>query len=186
MLLPLLLLAAQAVTPSLAAPRADANRDGVITRAEAQANADARFVRFDTDRNGTVTPEERRAVRRAARNRPITAAEFQRRAQARFARIDADYNGVLSGDERRASRRMGPRRHRGGAREAAAMEAGGTMPAGARGGHGRGRGQGAASLDAAQFRARALARFDRLDANRDGRLDQAEIAARRAARRPAA
>lgn len=40
--------------------RADANNDGKVSLAEAQAAAVARFDRVDLNRDGTITPEERR------------------------------------------------------------------------------------------------------------------------------
>ena len=179
MILSLLLAAAQATQP-LPAPlppgllRSDANRDGVITRAEATASADARFARFDADRDGSVTRREQRQAKRAAREarraQPVTAAEFQRKAQARFARLDANRDGVLTAEERPQRRGM---RGRGEGR----MGEGG----GERGMRGPGRGGPGVAITAVQFRTRALARFDAVDANRDGRVDQAEIAARRAA-----
>lgn len=183
MILPLLLAAVQTAQP-LPAPlppgllRADANRDGVITRAEAGATADARFARFDADRDGSVTRRERREAVRAAREanraRPITAAEFTQRAQARFARMDANRDGVLTADERPQRRGM---RGRGfGGRGEGRM-------GGGRGMRGGGRGGADVAITAVQFRTRALARFDAVDANRDGRIDRAEVAAARAARR---
>ncbi|WP_197489889.1 EF-hand domain-containing protein [Erythrobacter neustonensis] len=47
--------------------RVDANGDGAVTRDEFAARALLRFDRMDADKNGTVTPEERKASRRAAR-----------------------------------------------------------------------------------------------------------------------
>lgn len=50
--------------------RADLNHDGVITRAEAIAEADQRFAAMDANHDGTLTRDERRAAmeaRRAAR-----------------------------------------------------------------------------------------------------------------------
>lgn len=172
MFLPLLLLAAQAAQPLPSGLlRADTNRDGVVTRTEAAASADARFARFDADRNGSVTQEERRGARRAARAerraRPITAGQFQQRAQARFARLDADRDGVLSADERPQSRGM----------------RGGHHDGGERGMRGADRGERGQAMTAAQFRDRALSRFDAADTNHDGRVDRAETAARRVARR---
>lgn len=43
--------------------RADSNKDGRITLAEAEALAMQHFDRLDTNRDGQVTPEERRAGR---------------------------------------------------------------------------------------------------------------------------
>ncbi len=47
--------------------RADANNDGKVTRAEMVSAAMARFDAADADKNGIVTPEERRAARQARR-----------------------------------------------------------------------------------------------------------------------
>lgn len=47
--------------------RPDANRDGVITRAESDAQVRARFARLDADRNGLVTRDERRQHRQSRR-----------------------------------------------------------------------------------------------------------------------
>ena len=41
--------------------RADANDDGVLTRHEALAAADARFAKLDADGNGQISHEEHRA-----------------------------------------------------------------------------------------------------------------------------
>lgn len=192
MILPLLLLAAQAAQPMAAQVppgllRADTNRDGVITRAEVQAKADARFTRIDTDRDGSIAPHERRAFRDAAGMPPITAAQFQRRAQARFARLDANRDGVLSGDERGAAR-VGPDGPRGldgpgGPRGRHHGPHAGGPDGPPHGGMKGDRPRPGIAITAAQFRDRALARFDRMDANRDGRVDPAEIAARRVIRR---
>lgn len=51
--------------------RQDANRDGVITRAEAIAQADARFAQMDTDRDGRVSAGEMRAYRTAMHDRMV-------------------------------------------------------------------------------------------------------------------
>lgn len=164
-------LAATALASPVLAQRMgpDANKDGVVTRAEATAQADARFARMDADRNGTVTPDERRAARQAMSAqrdaRVVTAAEFQQRAQARFARLDANRDGQLTGEERRAGHR-GRMGHHG-------------MRGPGRGGPGMERPSTAKDMTAADFRTRALARFDRIDANRDGRIDQAERVAAR-------
>lgn len=115
---------AQAVpSPARGPMRADTDRDGVVTRAEASAEADARFARMDADHDGRVTPEERRAAMRAMR-----------------------------------AERQGGRRPDHGSGAERPRDGGG--------------------VTAAEFRERALARFDRADADRDGRIDRAELAAR--------
>jgi hypothetical protein len=141
-----LMLAASAITsaasaqtapaPGPATPRPpmrqDANRDGVITRAEAIAQADARFAQMDTDRDGRVTGGEMRAYRAALHDRMV------------------------------ASGRDGP-----------------APPPGGRKHDGMGRrmnpnGDGSVTREA--FTARALKRFDRMDANHDGTIDATERA----------
>jgi hypothetical protein len=47
--------------------RMDANKDGKVTLAEAQAAAVKRFDRLDTNKDGTISPEERKAARAAKR-----------------------------------------------------------------------------------------------------------------------
>ncbi len=47
--------------------RADANGDGIVSRAEAMAAAAAQFDRVDADRDGNVTRDEMRAAREAMR-----------------------------------------------------------------------------------------------------------------------
>jgi hypothetical protein len=64
--------AAQNVTTPQAAPaprghggplmRADANNDGVLTRAEVLADVDARFAKMDFNKDGKVTPDDRKAA----------------------------------------------------------------------------------------------------------------------------
>ncbi|USU08948.1 hypothetical protein NF700_01090 [Sphingomonadaceae bacterium OTU29MARTA1] len=115
--------------------RADANRDGIVTRAEMIAEAEARFTAMDGDRDGTVTAAERDAAREAMR---------------------AQWRGGNGGN-----RGGGPR--------------GGGMGM---------RGDPDGVLTRAETVQRAGARFDRLDTNRDGKLDAAELAAARPGRGP--
>lgn len=95
----------------------------------------------------------------------VTRQEALTAADLDFAKMDADHDGQVTPAERRAyvaqardpqglGRRGPPRRH----------EEGQPM-----------------TLE--QFRARAAARFDRMDSDHDGRLDNAEIAKLRDARR---
>lgn len=53
--------------PARAMMQADANSDGIVTRDEALAQADAQFAAMDTDHNGKLTGEERRAGMAAMR-----------------------------------------------------------------------------------------------------------------------
>lgn len=141
--------------------RGDANRDGTLTKAEVTAQADARFDRLDFDKDGKITKADH-------------DANAKSRADARFAQLDTDKNGQISRAEFDAMRdgRMG--RH--------------GKPDGMRGGkhHGDGmRGamgaKGDGTLTKDEFRARALAMFDRGDANKDGQITREERDASRAA-----
>ena len=90
--------------------RADANDDGVVTRAELGEEADGRFARIDADDDGTASATELssrrgRGERRGAEetgSRPvaaITKADYRDRALARFDRRDGDKDGRLAGEE---------------------------------------------------------------------------------------
>ncbi|WP_249340459.1 hypothetical protein [Sphingomonas sp. 2SG] len=105
--------------------RLDANHDGVITRAEMIAEAEARFAAMDTNKDGKVTPEERDAAREAMRaqrgggegprggggmraggDREMTRADALDRAAKRFDRLDANHDGKLDATELAAARPM--------------------------------------------------------------------------------
>lgn len=47
---------------------ADANKDGVVTRAELTADIDGRFAKVDTNKDGKIDPNERFAARKAMRD----------------------------------------------------------------------------------------------------------------------
>ena len=117
----------------------DANRDGVVTRAEAIAQADARFAKMDTDGDGILTAAEREAARDTMRDR-------------RDARMAARGRTAPDRDPGAREGRRGP-----------GMDQDGIVTR-------------------AGFQDRAAQRFDRMDANHDGRLDASERPDRRAMR----
>lgn len=87
--------------------RADANKDGVVTRDEARAAADALFARLDRNHDGRLTADEmpRRHPRAEAKpDREVTQAKFERRALRRFDRIDANKDGQIAKAEIREFR----------------------------------------------------------------------------------
>lgn len=167
------------------APRAD------ITRAEVIASVDQRFARMDANNDGRFTREEAQAGRQARRAERMTAM---------FDRLDADRNGAITREEmaRGHQQRMaegggrgrhgrrgpgGPGMHHG-PPGGPGLENGPSGPGGAHGPGGRAmRGQrmfgeqGFVTRD--QLRERALARFDRADADRNGTLTAAERQAAR-------
>lgn len=181
--------------------RMDADRDGFVTKAEADALTARRgerreqranrfdpakiFAKLDADGNGSITRAEAeaartaRAERRQAKGKPAAAHAVA--FGNLFERADANRDGILSRAEFDAAPPRGGKRH-----------------AGMR--HGRGKGGMAARLitrgDAnqdgrvslAEAQQQAAARFDRLDRNRDGQVTREErIEARqqrRAQRKP--
>lgn len=163
---------------TLASPRgplrADSNGDGVVSRSEFFAAAEARFKRRDTDGDRTLAGDEIGHRRRGGTDaaRAVTFAQLSQWTAARFARLDANGDGKLAGDE------LAVRRGRGGRSmgHGFGMLPGGGLRAGA-----------LARLDVdrdgritrAELHARADRRFDRLDANRDGAIDRAELRALR-------
>lgn len=68
----------------------DGDKDGKITRAEADAHRDAQFAKFDADNNGSLDENEYLAL----------MEDFRRQMMlARFKRHDVDGDGVISKDE---------------------------------------------------------------------------------------
>lgn len=75
---------------AIAGPQADLNQDGQITRAEFQAEADAKFSATDTDFNGLLTQDEMKAFR---------AQQKAEREEKRFAKMDSNGDGSISRSE---------------------------------------------------------------------------------------
>lgn len=69
--------------------RIDANHDGAITRAEAEAGRAAMFDRADLNHDGVISASEREAV----------AERIAQRGQRRVLRADANGDGAISRDE---------------------------------------------------------------------------------------
>lgn len=107
--------------------RADANKDGVVTRDEVTARLTAAFARVDADRDGKISPDERDAVHEVLNDGP---------------RGPGGPGGWKRGPGKGRMDRGGPDR--------AAM----------------------ATLEGQKTR--AMMHFDRIDTNKDGRIDQAE------------
>ena len=166
--------------------QADADSDGVLTRAEFDASRVAQFARLDTDNNGELTREEMRAQRGERGHRGprghrgggmeradadndgnITREEFLARPTAMFARLDTNNDGVIQASERpqRPERRAenGERRQRA------------DRPNPDTDGNG--------TFSQAEFTAMGARMFERLDANNDGRVTQEEAQAVRGHRR---
>lgn len=166
-----LIAGALLATSSVAMAQGQEGRRGPaaeVTREAAVARAEARFDRLDADRDGRVTANEMRQVRQARRGE---------RQVRQFDRLDANRDGMLSRAEfgqRQALRaeRLEGRAERRGDRRAQRGLARAERRAARLFGH-----DGAITRE--EFRARALQRFERLDANRDGTVTLAERQAMR-------
>jgi Ca2+-binding EF-hand superfamily protein len=159
---------------------ADANNDGVVTRAEFDAGQTALFARIDANNDGQLTREEGRAQRAMHRggrrghgghgmrgadannDGNITREEFLARPIAMFDRLDENDDGVISASERpqRGERgEHGPRGERGDRPDRDTNNDG--------------------QISRAEFQAAGAAMFQRLDANNDGRVTREEAQAAR-------
>lgn len=185
--------AAFITAPAIAATGAEQrNPDAEWTRAEAQAEAAQLFARLDINRDGKLDAADR-------------LARQAQRQEARFAAMDANKDGAISkaewdkhaadqaarAQERRTARmaargskdtatgdaaRPGERAHMG--RSGGPRHA---MMHGGRSGRHFGGPAGDKAVTQAEFVAQALARFDAMDANKDGKVTKEERAAARAA-----
>lgn len=156
--------------------RADTNNDGAISRAELTQSLDARFAKMDVNGDGQLSKEDREArhAQRFAKmdangDGELTQAEMEAaraaRKAERFARADADGNGKLNQQEAQAMHSK-----HGGKRGGKGMR-----------GHGGGMGMmrgadtnGDQMISKAEFTAAAIARFDKADANNDGKVTKEE------------
>jgi hypothetical protein len=147
-------------------------RDADTTRQQVVERVEQRFSRMDVNRDGRFTREEAQQAREQRR---------AQRAERMFDRLDLDRDGSVTRQEmsqaqaqRQAQRaERGERGERRGMRGMRRMHRTGGMP-GARGARGAPMFGEQGFVTLAQLRDRALARFDRADANRDGTLTAAE------------
>ena len=137
--------------------RLDVNADGQLSGADREAAERKRFDEADTDGNGQLSFAE-------------VTAQRQKRQQARAERREqrAERMAARDGDQRGMARRAGMRMMRG---------------EGGPGGHMRARADGDGTISRAEFVASALARFDAVDANKDGTITAEERRAARPERR---
>lgn len=175
--------AALIAVPVLAAPgagsRGDADGNGTLTRAEAQAHAAERFAKMDANKDGKIDASDR-AARRAAMQTKM------------FERLDANKDGSISKaewDQHSADRaaKRGEKRADAGATEGKRGMRGHHGMRGGRHGMRGGMMMGKAdtngdkAISQAEFETAALTRFDAADANKDGQVTAEERAAQRAA-----
>jgi len=144
--------------------KADSNDDGIVTRAEMQAQTDARFAMMDVNKDGKVDQADRDAMR------------ADRQAK-HFAMLDKDGNGQISKQEFDAAHASM------GMREDMGKRGGGDGHWGRGHGHGgRGGGMmlrmadanGDGTITKAEMDAAAAKHFDAMDADKDGKITVAE------------
>jgi len=152
-------------------PMADADSDGVVTRAEAQAHAAKAFAFMDANNDGKIDQADRDAM-------------HAKHMTMMFDAMDADKNGQISRDEFNAAHAPG----KGPGMGMPGMGHRGGMKHEGMGGHGMHGGMGKmgmrhggrmmamadadknGSVSQAEFTSAALARFDTADANKDGKV----------------
>lgn len=79
--------------------RYDANKDGVVDRAEWKAGQEARFKRLDTDNDGKLTEAELFARTPAVGNSVLPSDRQVERQSAYFQRLDTNKDGVVALEE---------------------------------------------------------------------------------------
>ena len=85
--------------------RADTNNDGMISKAEATAQATTRFDAMDANHDGVLSPDERKGpggrmiARAGGDGGTMTRADYLAQADKRFDRIDTNHDGQLSREE---------------------------------------------------------------------------------------
>ncbi len=79
--------------------RYDANKDGVVDRAEWKAGQEARFKRLDTDGDGKLTEAELFARTPAIGSSVLPSDRQVERQSAYFQRVDANKDGVVTLEE---------------------------------------------------------------------------------------
>lgn len=135
------------------ASRIDADADGRVSRAEFLSRLD-RMAAADADRDGSITPDERRAAMQA---------RVAQRRDAAFTRLDADRDGSISRAEFDARPDRAPRARMN--QSARRMHRGPADQASPRGDR---------TIDVAQARERMTQAFARLDKDGDGYLTAEE------------
>jgi len=174
------LLTATAAVAQVGVPaRPQAPRDGIQTRAEAVQHVRTLFTQVDANRDGVLTQAEAQSMRGQARVQRGARAADPARRQAMFERLDANRDNVVSRDEwTRAEAQRGQRQAARGERGARGARM--AMRGGMGGGMLR-----RADLNNDQrvtlqeAESAALQRFDRVDLNRDGRITPDERQQRR-------
>ncbi|PHR92385.1 MAG: hypothetical protein COA69_08380 [Robiginitomaculum sp.] len=148
---------------------ADTNQDGEVSFAEFSALRETHFLKMDSNADGVITAEERKA------GRQYRHAE---KSEAHFKKIDTNEDGVISRDEFDAVGKKHKRRKHKMKMRKTEMGASLTQTATNRRHFGQDTNNDG-SVDRAEFDAGAQDMFDRLDTNADGVLTKDDRKLRR-------
>jgi Ca2+-binding EF-hand superfamily protein len=157
-----LLLLASAAGAQVAPHAPGVHRDAVQTRAEAVQRIRTMFARVDTNADGFLTVEEGRARRARTGQRMAQTADPARRAGL-FDRLDVNRDNLISRDEWARAEALRRERRAEGERGGMRARMGQAMLRAADADRDQ-------RISLAEAEAEALKRFDRVDANRDGRI----------------
>lgn len=152
------LLVGAALAASPERPRIDANGDGFVSRAEAEAGASQQFDKLDSDKNGKLDDADRAALREKHSER------HKERREARKERMEA-HREAGPGAPPSEGMRAGPGGHRFHHRGGGPMG----MMLMAHPGEADRNGDGALSKQ--EFVTQGLRFFDAMDANGDGKVE---------------
>jgi hypothetical protein len=184
--------------PRMERPRIDANGDGTVTRAEAQAAATALFARLDVNKDGKLDQADRELGRQQKRDKMFARLDTNGDGSISKAEFAADKGPEGRGSEGRGPGKDGPPPPGGPRGEGPGKDGHGPRGGPGHGGHGRGHGPHGGGMMAmardadtnkdgaisqAEFMAAAMKRFDAEDTNHDGQVTKAEREAAHAAQK---
>lgn len=158
--------------------RADTNGDGIVSRSEFFTAAETRFKKADANSDGVLAGTEMQDKRgRFARldannDGKLSFAEEAAGTNTRFRAMDVDNDGKLTPEELGPRHRRGPRGDEAGLAQGPdgrPMPGGGMLRRADTNNDGK--------ITREEYRAQSDQRFDRLDVNKDGVIDAAELQA---------
>lgn len=153
--------------------RLDTNKDGQLTRAEAEGEAQRLFDRLDANKDGALTrPEADEGLRAVAKEE----------IEARFKALDANGDGRVTAEESKLPARFFDRLDKNDDQAVTLEELQAGPHLGAKGGgfmFKKADANGDGKVSRAEGTQAALKRYDHMDGNRDGVITRAELETRR-------